>query len=515
MRNITGILIIMLMTLAGCKNQAGNNNEILSGINAYLAAGELTRASDVADSVLEISNDERVRWKADSLGQIAKRILLDFTLTEEQVTEQLRGNMGDRFSVEDKKRWEENGWLEYRVINGEKRYFKRAASNLVLLNQFHLARSERDSAIAQSKEIIFRKNHTQSIIRASEQQPVPVLPVEMVINYTVTVKADAVPDGEIIRCWLPYPKENHLRQKNAYLEAISNEDFILAPDTCVHRTIYLENKAIKGKPTIFSILYSYTSLGQYVNLSSINIQPYNTKSDLYKKYTAEQPPQICFTEDVKNLADSITGNEKDPREIVRKLFYWFNQNIPWAGAPEYSIISNIPEYVIKNKRGDCGMQTFLFISMLRYKGIPVHWQSGWMVSPDGKDLHDWCEIYYEGLGWVPADIQFNLQFSNDKETKEFYMSGIDSYRMIINDDISGTLFPPKKYLRSDPFDFQRGEVEWDGGNLYFDKWDYQMNIEYTQSQPARESVNQGKTVRTGFIHEAHMQSSESLTTTKL
>jgi hypothetical protein len=501
MIKITGILMIMLLILSGCKNPTGYNNEILKVINGYLVAGELTKASRTADSLLKITSDEQLRWKADSLGQTAKRISSEFSLDEEQVREQLQKKMGDKFSDEEMRKWEKSGWLEYRIIDGAKRYFSRAASNLELLSQFHTDRSERDSTIAHTKEMIFRKKHTQSIIRASEVQPVPVIPVEMIINYTLTVEPDAVPDGETIRCWLPYPKENHPRQKNAYLMAISNEDFILAPDTCVHRTIYLENKAVKGKPTIFSILYSYTSYGQYVNLSSLNLKPYNTKSDIYKKFTSEQLPQICFTENVRNLADSITGNEKDPREIVRKIYYWFNQNIPWAGALEYSIIPSIPEYVIKNKRGDCGMQTFLFISMLRYKGIPVHWQSGWMMPPDGKNLHDWCEIYYEGAGWVPVDISFNLQYSKDMETKEFYMSGIDSYRLIVNDGVSGNLFPPKKFLRSDPFDFQRGEVEWSGGNLYFDQWNYQMEIEYTLPQPVNESVNPGKTVRTSFTRE--------------
>jgi len=50
--------------------------------------------------------------------------------------------------------------------------------------------------------------------------------------------------------------------------------------------------------------------------------------------------------------------------------------------------------------------------------------------------------------------------------------------MIVNEGVSGKLFPPKKFMRSEPFDFQRGEVEWSGGNLYFDKWDYDMKIEY-------------------------------------
>jgi transglutaminase-like putative cysteine protease len=139
---------------------------------------------------------------------------------------------------------------------------------------------------------------------------------------------------------------------------------------------------------------------------------------------------------------------------------------------------NIPEYVYVNHRGDCGMQTLLFISMLRYKGIPARWQSGWMVPPGDENLHDWCEVWYEGTGWVPVDISYNLQNSDNKKLRQFYLSGIDSYRMIINDGISGSFYPEKKYLRSDPYDFQRGEVEWKDGNIYYDKWDYKMEIEY-------------------------------------
>jgi hypothetical protein len=397
--------------------------------------------------------------------------------------------MGDKFSAEEMKKWEENGWLEYRIIDGQKKYFNRAASNLFLISRFHLNRAERDSSIARSPEILFRKKNTESIIVASENKGLPAVPVQMNIIYTLTVKADAVPDGEIVKCWLPYPKENHPRQKDVYLLGVSNEDFILAPDSSVHRTIFMQNKAEKGKPVVFKISYSYTSFGQYFDPSLIKADPYDKKSAIYRKYTAEQLPQICFTENVKRLADSITGAEKDPVAIVRKIYYWFNRNIPWAGALEYSIMPNIPDYVIKNKKGDCGMQTFLFMSMLRYKGIPVKWQSGWMMPPDSENLHDWCEVYYEGTGWVPADISYNLQYSDNQKTRDFYITGIDSYRLIVNDGVSGDLYPPKKFLRSEPFDFQRGEVEWSGGNLYFDQWNYDMKIEYLPSQPPKNGSN--------------------------
>ena len=50
--------------------------------------------------------------------------------------------------------------------------------------------------------------------------------------------------------------------------------------------------------------------------------------------------------------------------------------------------------------------------------------------------------------------------------------------MIVNSDFGQALIPAKKYPRSETVDFQRGEVEWDGGNLYFDNWSYDMEIEY-------------------------------------
>jgi transglutaminase-like putative cysteine protease len=128
-------------------------------------------------------------------------------------------------------------------------------------------------------------------------------------------------------------------------------------------------------------------------------------------------------------------------------------------------------------RGDCGMQTLLFMAMARYQCIPVKWQSGWMMHPGKVNLHDWAEVYYEGVGWVPLDMSFNLQQSDNLNEKEFYINGIDAYRLIVNDAISSQFVPEKKYPRSEPYDFQRGEVEWSGGNLYFNKWDYHMEAE--------------------------------------
>ena len=80
-------------------------------------------------------------------------------------------------------------------------------------------------------------------------------------------------------------------------------------------------------------------------------------------------------------------------------------------------------------------------------------------------------------GWVPADQSFGIPaFARNADEEYFFLGGIDSWRMIVNTDYGMPLQPEKQYPRSETVDFQRGEVEWEGGNLYFPQWDYHMDI---------------------------------------
>ncbi len=470
-------LFALFLILVSCKT-IPDCNKLLSDILNNLDAGNISKVKEICDSVRVICiEDQAVVEKADSLSQIAERIGIDFNLDAAEVKQRLETRVGF-FSPADFEEWENKGWLEYRIIDGKKKYFNRAASNLVLIKNFYENKGKPQENGTDDPEIAFRLKHDREVLEASAGKGIPVLPVKMNVSYKLTVDADAVPDGETVRCWLPWPRSDGERQKMVQLINTSEQEYLISPDSSVHSTIYMEKKAEKGKPVVFNIGFSFQSYALYLNPENFKVLPYDRLSELYKKYTSEQLPQICFTDNVKRLADSITAGEEDPVAIAGKIYMWFKENIPWAGALEYSIMPNIPEYVIKNRRGDCGMQTFLFMSMLRYKGIPVRWQSGWMVPPDAENLHDWCEVYYEGTGWVPADVSYDLLPTKNKGLREFYFSGIDAYRLIVNEGISGRLHPEKRYFRSEPYDFQRGEVEWSGGNLYFDKWDYEMEIEY-------------------------------------
>ena len=126
----------------------------------------------------------------------------------------------------------------------------------------------------------------------------------------------------------------------------------------------------------------------------------------------------------------------------------------------------------------------LFITLCRLNGIPARWQTAWTMFPWKKNgMHDWSEIYLEPYGWVPVDPYESVGYSSisqdgtpaDRDKlRIFYFGGMDGYRLVANRDHGAPLSPAKTFPRSDDIDFQRGEVEWEGGNLYYDAFDYKL-----------------------------------------
>ncbi len=449
---------------------------VLKKIETEFASGNFRVVNLLGDSLKAAQGDDPILVaRIDSLQDLAMRISLDFSISEEGIRERLNSVMGN-FSEREKEGWERSNRLEWRMIDGEKRYFNRAATNLKRILEHERRIHNPEVAEVPDDFDLFKTGHAQTVIESARGVFTPVEPVSMHLKYTLTVDADAVPPGETIRCWMPWPREIHPRQQEVRLIRSFPEQHVIAPDTVKQRSLYLEQPAVAGQPAIFEIEFTFTSLAQYADpsvLMSGTLLPGNPPA---REYTEEQKPHIRFTEKIRALSDTLVGDETDRLEIIRRIFYWIDSNIPWAGALEYGTIPNIPEYVIDNRRGDCGMKTLLFMTLARYNGIPVKWQSGWMLHPGEVNLHDWCEVWYDGTGWIPLDMSFGRLPSGEVKIRDFYMTGIDAYRLIVNDDIGTQFVPAKKFPRSEPYDFQRGEVEWRGGNLYFDQWNYHMEV---------------------------------------
>ncbi len=462
----------LLFTLSGCttideKIEKGQFDMAKKQINKAMGFGKLT---------------DLERIELEEKADIMHRIELDFNKSREDVLEYIKQYYPD-VTQDQMRAWEKSNALENMTINGEKRYFARSHANLFRIDEEAKAQKIKVEGKKKGSLAEFLEQNIPEVIEETQKSgKTKGKPVKMKFKYTLTVDADAVPENEILRCWLPFPKEVKDRQENVKLLSTSQEDYILAPNDKPHRTVYMQKPAVAGEATVFEIEFSTVSHSRWVDLDNVEIKPYNKKSEEYKKYTAERDPHLLFTPAVKALSDKIVGDEDNSYQIARKIFNYITANYPWAGAREYSTIENIPEYVIANKHGDCGQVTLLFMVLCRYNGIPTRWESGWMLHPGNKNLHDWGQIYFEGPGWVSVDQSFGRQELKTQKANEFFLGGMDAYRLIVNDDYARPLFPDKQFLRSETNDFQRGEVEWRGGNLYFNKWNYHMELEYINQQ---------------------------------
>lgn len=480
-------VIFLAFTLVQCHKKEKvekmvKQNISLKSIDQNIRNGNFSIAHKEIQSLTNDPNtSDKIKIELRFKKDLMRRINLDFCRDEQFVRDKL-AKYYPKLTDEMLLSWEASKALEMRIIDGEKRYFYNAVPNLFRLDSEAMKIKKNMNGDDNNELKAFRQKHTSELIKQYNVDGNSILnPVKMKLTYTLTVDADAVPAGETIRCWMPFPREDSPRQKEVKLLSTNVNDYIISPEEYKQRSLYMEKVVKAGEPTKFEMEVTYKAFGQYSQLKNVAFEKYDTSSEFYKKYTSEKAPHIVFSKRIKDLTEQLTAGINNPYEKVKRIYTWIDNTTPWASALEYSTFWNIPKYVLDNKHGDCGMQSLLFITMARYAGIPAKWQSGWMVHPGHVNLHDWAEVYYPEIGWVPVDESFSLQNTDDPDVKYFYTNGIDSYRLIINDDISTEFYPQKIFPRSETVDFQRGEVEWRGGNLYFDKWNYHMDVKYLKN----------------------------------
>ena len=469
---ITGILVLFYWATVSCTKVEQNDHVLL-----LVAEGQFSAAKNEINQLLKegsLSMEKRreLQFEVERMERIEK----DFTKTEADVLEFIQNYIPD-VSQDDLQRWEAEKSLEMMVIDGEKRYFNRAARNLFRIDktcrQIWADYHKDQPKPTPPPDALDLDAHIKTIMaKATPDQPW-VEPLRMRIDYTLTVKPDQVPEGESIRCWIPFPREIPERQRDIALISTLPETYHLADKNHLQRTIYLEQPSAGNAETRFNVVYEYTTLGTYVAIDPEKVTPVMASGPL-DEYLKEEPPHVVFTPQLRALSQDIVGQEKNPYRIAQKLFEWVDTNIPWASAREYSTIRSLSMYPYEHRHGDCGIQTLMLITLLRMNGIPARWQSGWEFQPPDDSMHDWGMIYFEPYGWMPMDVTYGFRDSGDEAHKWFYLSGMDSYRLIFNDAYSISFDPPKEHFRSETVDSQRGEVEWSGGNLYFDQWSWDM-----------------------------------------
>ncbi|MBR5660678.1 MAG: transglutaminase domain-containing protein [Bacteroidales bacterium] len=448
----------------------------------------------------------RYSWDRD----LSQRLAVDFCRTRDEVKDYIR-KYDPYVTDEQIDAWTKSGELESMVIGKRTMYFRNAAPNLFRLVPEMKAKKEMidgqpsggheeidavtipaimeqvSSRLAAGQLSPGRVHSRSAAAEYGQGTTAPAaeqylaLPKRMRVRFSLTVPVNTLRPGKTLRCWLPFPRADVSRQTDIkFIEAgvdsvaYPMESITFSDPSCAHSSLYMEAKTNRYKDVTFYEVFEYTSYGEYHPIDPQLVMPYDTTSEEYKEYTSEREKHIIFTDRIKALADSLSAGIDNPYLQAKAFFTWIDENIPWASAREYSTMDNIPEYVLSERHGDCGMKTLLLLTLCRYKGIPARWESGLMTHPGAKNLHDWGKLYFEGYGWVPVDQSFGVTPYGGY----FFLGGIEPYRLIINNDYGREFSPAKKYPRSDTVDFQKGEVEWEDGNLYFNQWDYEFTIEY-------------------------------------
>ena len=463
----TSYKLILLLFFASSALFAQLSNQ---KIEQLIQQGEFTKAKIAIDEELTKNEALPALERLDLIFEKERldRIRADFNKSEQDVIDYIKEYIPN-VSKDDLKKWEDEKSLEAMAIDGQKYYFRNGARNLFRINKE--CKSIKDSIDNTEPEAI--PDFISQIISEYNQSGKRFLsPIRYKVDYTLTLDADAVPRGEIVRCWLPFPREIQNKQVDIKILKTFPEEYIIADDSKLQRSIYFEQIVEQGKKSEFFISYEYTCYAEYNDIDPAKAQPYNKNSEEYIKYTAERRPHLVFTEELKKVSAQIVGDEKNPIIIAKKIFEWIHGYAPWASAREYSTIRSLPMYCYENKHGDCGIKTMLFMTLARMNGIPTRWQSGW----EPTTMHDWCYIYIEPYGWVPVDQSAGIQNSTDEKIKWFYLGNVHNERLIISDDYSVPLFPLKIYPRSETIDFQTGEMEWRGGNLFNNKWRYSFKM---------------------------------------
>lgn len=425
-------------------------------------------AAQARQELLDVIQRTRHEYSLDAAGLLAK----------------LRQSIPTA-TAEDVERWASESQARFRVIEGTKYFFRREPQNIFLFSEGAKAR-RREAGNEPPRAKSPLPEHLAAVIAAAERAGVAeVVPVRQQVTHTVTIRSNhpALKPGSVVRVWLPFPQQ-YRQQRDVKLVRATPEPKLMAPPAVdgnpvtggAQRTLYFERVVTDLKqPLVFQEVVEFTSYAYYPKLDAARVQP--LPADWNGAYLGERLPHIAFTPELRQQVKEIVGSETNSLSKALKIFRWVSANVPWNAEDEYCLI---PSFAVKGftaRRGDCGIQSTVFITMCRLAGIPARWQSGFETKPgDSWGMHDWSEIYIAPWGWLPADASYGVQESNDPRIADFYCGHQDSYRWIVNLDWGRELFPPKSSLRSEPADLQRGEVEVDGKNLYFNEWDADTKV---------------------------------------
>lgn len=380
---------------------------------------------------------------------LAARIPSQYSYSYEDALELLRANIRDFKDEELETLWEENtaDWI---YINGRVQFHELFFDNLMKTRDDYGARFLGTMEDNEKNAALLREN-----VRLMEEHGGRTVHMRLLTRLSLTPEAEKACMGKTAHVYMPLPVE-YAQVRNLRLlgfEGTAGEPVSVDNGSYPQRTARFETVIRGGE--VWQTVFEFDNETVFRNPDPSQVlfsQP--------SFYTGEEAPHIRFTPYLRELTRSVTEGEENPLLEAEKIYRFITSQVKYSFVRSYSTVEDIPEFTAANRKGDCGFQALLFITMCRIAGIPARWQSGLYATPLTVGSHDWAQYYVAPFGWLSADCSFGGSAfrQGDEKRRAYYGANLDPYRIPYASQFMHSFSKEEEGLRDDPYDNQSGEV---------------------------------------------------------
>ena len=380
---------------------------------------------------------------------LAARIPSQYSYSYEDALELLRANIRDFKDEELETLWEENtaDWI---YINGRVQFHELFFENLMKTRDDYGARFLGTMEDNEKNAALLREN-----VRLMEEHGGRTVHMRLLTRLSLTPEAEKACMGKTAHVYMPLPVE-YAQVRNLRLlgfEGTAGEPVSVDNGSYPQRTARFETVIRGGE--VWQTEFEFDNETVFRNPDPSQVlfsQP--------SFYTGEEAPHIRFTPYLRELTRSVTEGEENPLLAAEKIYRFITSQVKYSFVRSYSTVEDIPEFTAANRKGDCGFQALLFITMCRIAGIPARWQSGLYATPLTVGSHDWAQYYVAPFGWLSADCSFGGSAfrQGDEKRRAYYGANLDPYRIPYASQFMHSFSREEEGLRDDPYDNQSGEV---------------------------------------------------------
>ena len=245
--------------------------------------------------------------------EILRRLPLDYTVPEAQALELLQDLVRD-FTPEEFRALDRAGAMDWRFVEGEKRYIRSFAETLLATHP-ELAARQIDPPQQHPSWERYEPEHEQMVRTGAVRADITLETcVGMSDAAFAAALAAAKQQGRStvhVRVWLPLPAACPA-QSNITLDSFTEPPTCIAPEDAAQRTAYWEADLAENRP--FGAVYSYRTTARYADPLHMQADPVQPDFD-----TQEELPHLEFTPYLRALAAQLTQGLTDPVQKAKRI----------------------------------------------------------------------------------------------------------------------------------------------------------------------------------------------------